>query len=142
MNFADLYPFVASMLIGALIGTERQRRLAEEKIRGIAGLRTFILIALLGTLSAFLAGSYGQIFAVAAFFSFTLVVGIAYAASAGSLGRIDLTGAVAAVVTYSLGMLVRFEENTLLAVSLAIVTTWILATRTITHRYGHNLEIQ
>jgi uncharacterized membrane protein (DUF4010 family) len=140
MNLAEFYPFVASLLIGALIGTERQRRLAEEKIRGIAGLRTFILIALLGTLSAFLASSFGQIFAVAAFFSFTLVVGIAYAASAGSLGRIDLTGAVAAVVTYSLGMLVRFEENTLLAVSLAIVTTWILATRTITHRYVEALS--
>ncbi|MHC1593867.1 MAG: MgtC/SapB family protein, partial [Methanotrichaceae archaeon] len=38
------------MLIGALIGTERQRDLVEQRMRGVAGLRTFVLISLLGTL--------------------------------------------------------------------------------------------
>lgn len=140
MQFADLYPFIVSLLIGALIGTERQRRLAEEKTRGIAGLRTFTLIALLGTLVATLANHYGQMFALAAFASFTIIVGMGYVASCSSLGRIDFTAAVAAVVTFSLGMLASFEESILLAVSLAIITTWILATRTITHHYVEALS--
>jgi uncharacterized membrane protein (DUF4010 family) len=140
MDFADIYPFLAALLIGALIGTERQRRLAEEKVRGVAGLRTFTLIALLGALSATLANYYGPAFALAAFASFTILVGIGYASSVSALGRIDFTAAVAAVVTFALGMLTSFEESILLAVALAILTTWILATRTITHRYVEALS--
>jgi len=140
MEFADIYPFLAALLIGALIGTERQRRLAEDKVRGVAGLRTFTLIALLGALSATLANQYGPAFALAAFASFTILVGIGYASSVSALGRIDFTAAVAAVVTFALGMLTSSEESILLAVALAILTTWILATRTITHRYVEALS--
>ncbi len=140
MNFADIYPFLTALLIGALIGTERQRRLAEDKVRGVAGLRTFTLIALLGALSATLAEEYGQAFAITALASFTILVGIGYASSVSALGRIDFTAAVAAVVTFALGMLTNFEESMLLAVALAILTTWILATRAISHRYVEALS--
>ena len=140
MDFVDIYPFLVAMLIGALIGTERQRRLAEEKIRGVAGLRTFILIALLGALSATLAAEFGPLFAVAAFSSFTIQMAVGYASTISTLGRIDLTAAVAAVVTFVLGMLTGFPENITLAVSLAIITTWILATRNIAHRYVEALN--
>jgi uncharacterized membrane protein (DUF4010 family) len=140
MEFADIYPLLVALLIGALIGTERQRRLVEEKVRGVAGLRTFILISLLGALSSTLAVHYGSGFAIAALASFTILVGIGYAASASTLGRIDFTAAVAAIVTFTLGMLSTFQDSMLLAVALAIITTWILATRTITHRYVEALS--
>lgn len=140
MNFVDIYPFLVALLIGALIGTERQRRLAEDNVRGVAGLRTFTLIALLGALSATLSVEYGSGFAIAALASFTILVGIAYASSVTALGRIDFTGAVAAVVTFVLGMLSSFPDSILLAVALAILTTWILATRAITHRYVEALS--
>ncbi|MDD1758793.1 MAG: MgtC/SapB family protein, partial [Methanotrichaceae archaeon] len=64
MDFTDIFPFLVAILIGALIGTERQRRIAEEKVRGVAGLRTFTLIALLGALTAELSIQYGSSFAV------------------------------------------------------------------------------
>lgn len=140
MDFAEIYPFLVALLIGGLIGTERQRRLAEDKVRGVAGLRTFALIALLGALSADLADHYGPGFAVAALASFTILVGIGYASSVNALGRIDFTAAVAAVLTFVLGMLTSFAERMLLAVALAILTTWILATRTITHHYVEALS--
>jgi len=140
MEFADIYPLLVALLIGALIGTERQRRLAEEKVRGVAGLRTFILISLLGALSSTLAVQYGSGFAIAALASFTILVGIGFAASASHLGRIDFTAAVAAIVTFALGMLSTFKDGLLLAVALAIITTWVLATRTTTHRYVEALS--
>lgn len=136
MQFADIYPFIISILIGALIGTERQRRLAEEKIRGIAGLRTFTLIALLGTLCANMAVYYSQEFIIVAFGTFMLLVGIGYySAASRTQGRLDLTSAVAAVLTFILGSLCYFEDRRLLAVALAVVITWVLASRKITHRY-------
>lgn len=140
MDLTDIYPFIVSLLIGALIGTERQRRLAEDKVRGVAGLRTFTLIALLGALCATLAGKFGPAFAIAALASFVILVGIGYASSVNVLGRIDFTAAVAAIVTFTLGMLTIFPESMILAVALAILTTWILATRAITHRYVEALS--
>lgn len=95
MQFVELYPFVISLLSGALIGTERQRRLAEEKQRGVAGLRTFTLISLLGTLSASMSDLYGWEFMVVAFASFMLLLAIGYhSAALGAQGRVDLTSAV------------------------------------------------
>ncbi len=135
MEFADIYPFLIALLIGALIGTERQRRLVEDKVRGVAGLRTFVLIALLGSLCATLAAHYGSGFAIVSMATFTILVAVGYASSISSLGRVDFTAAVAAVVTFALGMLTSFPDSMLLAVALSIITTWVLATRTITHHY-------
>ena len=135
MDLTEIYPFLIALLIGALIGTERQRRLAEDKVRGVAGLRTFVLISLLGALCANLSGHYGPGFAIAAISTFTILVAAGYASSVNALGRIDFTAAVAAVVTFALGMLTSFPDSVPLAVAMAIITTWVLATRTITHRY-------
>ena len=141
MPFTDLYPFIISLLIGALIGTERQRRLAEERLIGVAGLRTFTLIALLGTLCANMAVYYSQEFIIVAFGAFILLVGIGYySASARTQGRVDLTSAVAAILTFILGSLSFFDDRRLLAVALAVVISWILATRKITHRYVETMS--
>lgn len=140
MDFADIYPFLIALLIGALIGTERQRRLVEDKVRGVAGLRTFVLIALLGSLCSALAVHFGSGFAIASMATFTILVAVGYASSTNTLGRVDFTAAVAAVVTFALGMLSGFPDSILLAVALAIITTWVLATRTITHRYVEALS--
>ncbi len=135
MDFADIYPFLVAILIGTLIGTERQRRLLEEKVRGVAGLRTFILISLLGCLCSTLAAHFGPNFAIVSMAVFTILVGIGYASSITTLGRIDFTAAVAAVVTFALGMLAGTPDGILLSVALSIITTWVLATRSITHHY-------
>jgi uncharacterized membrane protein (DUF4010 family) len=141
MQFTDLYPFIISLLIGALIGTERQRRLAEERLIGVAGLRTFTLIALLGTLCANMAVYYSQEFIIVAFGAFILLVGIGYySASSRTQGRVDLTSAVAAILTFILGSLSFFDDRRLLAVALAVVITWILATRKVTHRYVETMS--
>jgi len=140
MDFAGIYPILVALLIGALIGTERQRRLAEDKVRGVAGLRTFVLIALLGSLCATLADHYGPGFAVAALATFTILVAAGYASSVSALGRIDFTAAVAAVVTFTLGMLTTFPDSILMSVALAIITTWVLATRAVTHHYVEALS--
>jgi len=135
MDFLNLYPFLASMLIGALIGAERQRRFEEDNLKGVAGLRTFTLIALLGTLSATLADLYGQSFLMVAFAGFIIILGVGYAYSSRILMRLDFTAMVAAAVTYILGILCYSEEDIFLAAALGILTTAILATKKITHKY-------
>lgn len=135
MDFANIYPFLVALLIGALIGTERQRRLVVDRVRGVAGLRTFVLIALLGSLCSALADHYGTAFATASMAAFTVLVAVGYATSISTLGRVDFTAAVAAIVTFTLGMLAGLPDSMYLAVALSIITTWVLATRNITHHY-------
>lgn len=135
LAFSDLYPFLISILIGALIGTERERDLLEKKKRGVAGLRTFVLISLFGTLSAHLAAVYGALFIVIAFASFALMVAVGYAASATNLGRLDFTSEVAAVVAFALGALCHSPETAMLSIALAILVTAILAIKKTAHRY-------
>ncbi|MCQ8903022.1 MAG: MgtC/SapB family protein [Methanothrix sp.] len=135
MEFADLYPFVMAMIIGALIGIERQRRIIEDKTRGVAGLRTFVLIALLGALAARLSEIFGDLFIVAAYAGFLILVGIGYATASRIVGWLDFTSAIAAAITFLLGALCCFEESMLLAVALSVLVTWTLATRKTAHRY-------
>jgi uncharacterized membrane protein (DUF4010 family) len=138
--FSDLYPFLISILIGALIGTERERDLLEKKKRGVAGLRTFILISVLGTLSAQMAALYGSGFMIVAIASFALMVAVGYAASATNLGRLDFTSEVAAVIAFILGALCHSPETVMLAIALAILGTAILAAKKTAHRYVEKIK--
>ena len=133
--FSHLYPFLISILIGALIGTERERDLLEKKKRGVAGLRTFILISLLGTLSADMAALYGGAFILVAFAGFALMVAVGYAVSVTNLGRLDFTSEVAAVIAFILGVLCYSPETMMLAIALSILVTMILAVKKTVHRY-------
>lgn len=135
MEFADLYPFAMAMIIGALIGIERQKRLIEEGSRGVAGLRTFTLIALLGALAADLSDIFGDLFIVISYASFIVLVAVGYSTASRLLGWLDFTSAVAAAITFLLGALCYYEDSILLALSLSILTTGILAIRKVAHRY-------
>src|SRR5262245_2579669 len=55
----DLFwDFATALLIGALIGVEREKR-KSEGMEGIGGLRTFILLALIGAVAGFLSRGGG-----------------------------------------------------------------------------------
>jgi uncharacterized membrane protein (DUF4010 family) len=119
--FAQLFPFLISLAIGLLIGLERERN-----PRAKAGLRTFALTSLLGTLCAMLSESQGS--------PWILVVGLgavgAYIISAYLTERAPdaepgTTTEAALLVTYALGAMVWHGEREL-AVMLGIVTTVLL----------------
>jgi MgtC family len=52
------WDFATALLIGALIGVEREKR-KSEGMAGIGGLRTFILFALIGAMAGFLSRGDG-----------------------------------------------------------------------------------
>ena len=54
-HFETFLNFVAAILIGALVGIERERRKHEDKDPAIGGVRTFMLAALIGALGGWLA---------------------------------------------------------------------------------------
>src|SRR5689334_14109573 len=120
--------FAIALLIGALIGIEREKRKTDQGTHEVGGIRTFILFSQIGALSAWFSRQLGSPwpFAVA-------VLGVAILISAAyvALRRdgsedVGLTTEAAALVTTLLGGAALFGFADI-AAALGIVTTTVLA---------------
>lgn len=116
-----LQDFMTSLAIGLLIGLERERRSSAK-----AGLRTFALVALLGTLSGMLAqqADSGWILAAGLLAVGAMIIA-AYLKQPDDAGDPGTTSVVAILVCYCLGAAIWFGYGTL-AVMLGIATTALL----------------
>ena len=119
-QLATLYPFLTSLALGLLIGLERERSPAAR-----AGLRTFSLVALAGTLGALLSETTGAPWMLGA--GLIVMGGMMVATYFKATESEDpgTTTIAAVVVCYALGAMVWFDLEQL-AVSLAILTTALL----------------
>jgi uncharacterized membrane protein (DUF4010 family) len=128
MDTSVVRDFSIALLIGGLVGIERERHKASESPQTFGGLRTFILMAEAGAVSAWLSLKLGTpwIF-VATLTAVAAAVVTAYVlesrVSADSLG---LTTELAAVAVTLLGGMVMYGFPEI-AVALAIVTSAVLA---------------
>ncbi len=124
-----------AILLGALMGLERERKEAR-----LAGLRTFILVTLFGTICGQVAEGAGGAWVVSA----GMIAVIVQSAMVHILRvREDITAgmttAVALLVAYGIGLLVA-EDRTLAAVSLSLATTVILYFKPQLHKFSHSLS--
>jgi uncharacterized membrane protein (DUF4010 family) len=121
-NGVEFLPqFLTSLGIGLLIGLERERTPSAK-----AGLRTFTLVALLGTLAAMLSEKIDLPWLVVAGW---VIVGAmiiaAYVNSPAEENDPGTTTVAALLVCYGLGALVWYDQATL-AIMLAVGTTALL----------------
>ena len=128
MDFNTVRDFATALLIGALIGIEREKRKTEEGDVATGGLRTFILFAQVGAIAGWLSQAadmpwllVGGLVAVAV----PVVAGYILEARAKP-SLLGLTTEVAAIATYLLGAMATLG-HTGLAVGLAIATAAVLA---------------
>ena len=119
--FSQLFPFLVSLGIGLLIGMERERN-----PRAKAGLRTFALTSLLGTLCAMLSEQTGSPWLlVMGFAAVGAYIVAAYLAEHAPEAEPGTTTEAALLVCYALGAMVWHGEREL-AIMLSIVTTVLL----------------
>ncbi len=129
-----LAAFVTSAAIGLLIGLERERSPAAR-----AGLRTFAVVALLGTLSAMLSDRTGSPWLLAAgLLAVALLIVVAYLGKSGTADPGTTTEA-ALLLCYGLGAAVWFGYTTL-AIMLSIGTTMLLYFKPELHGFTQKLE--
>lgn len=133
--------FAIAVLLGALVGIEREKRKMEEKeAEHIAGLRTFTLLALVGAASGYLAKTLSSPWVLAAGL---LVVGAFVAAGYFLSARASrdgkgLTTETAAIVVFLLGALAMFDHREL-AIALGVVTAAVLAYKQPLHGFVEKL---
>jgi len=113
--------FLTSLAIGLLIGLERERNPSAK-----AGLRTFALVSLFGTLIALLADKSGSTWLlVAGLLAVAVMIVAAYINAPTENNDPGTTTVTALLICYALGVLVWFGYSKL-AVMLAIATTTLL----------------
>ena len=145
MDFRELLTvaldFATAILLGALVGIEREKRKSEEKeSHHIAGLRTFILLALFGAAAGFLSRSLSApwIFGVSVSIVGAAVVAGYYVTARSSLNGKGLTTEIAAVIVFLLGAMVMVGYEPL-AIGLGVVTAAVLAYKQPLHGFVEKL---
>lgn len=119
-GLAHVPAFLTSLTIGLLIGLERERSPVAK-----AGLRTFTLTALLGTLIAMLASKADSPWILAAGFIVVAAMIVSAYLEGPPIEDPGTTTEAALLFCFGLGAMVWYGETTL-AVMLAIVTTILL----------------
>lgn len=122
-------------LVGFLIGLEREMRDPDTVTIGI---RDYVLFALLGALSAFLAGVYDSPWLIAGGFAGVLVLLLSsYWAERGH--GPGITSETAALLTFFLGVLI-LKDMPELAIALAIVTVGVLFPKAAIKRFRARIQ--
>ena len=119
-ELAALPHFLTSLAIGLLIGLERERNPGSR-----AGLRTFALVALFGTLAAMLSEKATPWLLMGGLFIVGLMMVAAYSRVRDDSADPGTTTVAAILVCYGLGASVWYG-NGALAIMLAIITTVLL----------------
>ncbi len=115
------YRFATSLALGLLLGLDRERNPAA-----LAGLRTFAIVAVLGTVSAFLSQQVGSPWLlVAGFISVAAMIVSMYVSRGSGTDDPGTTTIAALLFCYTLGAMVWFDYTTL-AIMLAIAVTVLL----------------
>lgn len=127
---------VTALAIGALIGIERERKSTKTEF---AGVRTFILIALWGILSAYLSELFPY-FILGSFMALSVLIGLGYWLTVKDSGDLGLTTEVAALLTFILGALCYYEEGYTISVVLSILVTTLLALKPVLHKLAQKIS--
>ncbi len=129
-----------ALTLGLLVGVERgwQGRGDAEGSR-VAGVRTFGLIGLLGGLSALLAQVTAPELLGISFAAFGILVTAAHFINVREQRGYGITTAIAALVTFVLGVLVM-HDRVVIASAAAVVMTLILSMKPVLHAWLKKIE--
>lgn len=132
--------FAIALLIGTLIGLEREYSRLKDESRAFAGIRTYPLIALLGCTAALLseeagAWAFGMILLV-----LVALVTVAYAVAARA-GSVGMTSEMAAIVVFVCGAL-AYWGHLVLSAALAVTTFGFLTLKPQLHGLAQRISAE
>lgn len=141
INLEPWWRFAAALLIGALIGLERefvQQRSGDQEFGGI---RTFALMSLMGAVAAYLTDRFGFLIFIVAYLGLILML---WASNLGPAMRGEeegITTEVAALLVPLLGAMVVWDEPAI-AAALGVVTALVLALKPGLHDLARRMSAE
>ncbi|MEO2069413.1 MAG: MgtC/SapB family protein [Desulfurobacteriaceae bacterium] len=130
-------PYFVSIILGGLVGIEREYKRQKEGAPGFGGVRTFILISLLGTLSAHISSYFGEPLLYIVVLSFVALLIVAQLPEKLP----GLTSEISAILTFLIGVLCYKGEFQLASV-LAIAVLSILSFKEQMHKFVKHLTLE
>ena len=128
-DFDPWWRFGVALLIGALLGLEREFFQQKDDSPSFAGIRTFSLIALLGAVTAFLYPEFGIIPMSISLAGLIIFTSIGFIATQLQEKRgTGITTEVAAVLTFLFGA-ITMSDHIDIAISLSVITSILLAAK-------------
>jgi uncharacterized membrane protein (DUF4010 family) len=139
VNLEPWWRFAAALLIGALVGLERefvQQRSGEQEFGGI---RTFSLMALLGAVGAYLTRDYGIVVFVAAYLGLILLLWASNLSTALRGFEEGITSEIAALLVPLFGAMVIWDYASL-AGAMGVITALLLALKPRLHDLARQMS--
>lgn len=134
-----LQAFLLTLLLGGLVGLERQKdRGIEGEMGGIWGIRSMALAALLGYLNTYLFGSSVAIFAVLLAL-FSMLVLASYVMTSYLNKNSGATTEVAAIFVFLIGVLMAMNQ-TLVATIVTLIVVGLLYFKEALHAFALKVE--
>ncbi len=138
LDLAAVRPFAIALLIGAMVGVEREKRLLTE--HGVGGLRTFILLAEVGALSAWVGVEFATpwLFVATVLVAGSMLIGASLLRSREHREPVGLTTEIAGIAVCLLGGVCVLGQPEV-AVGMGIVTAAVLAYKQPLHGWVEKL---
>lgn len=141
-NIEPWWRFAVALLIGALIGLEREFVQQRKGEPDFAGIRTFSIIALTGSVAAFLAEDFGIGPLVVALGGLILLGVASYVGDFLTTGTISgTTTEVSVILSFLLGMLVMTEWLEV-GVALSVIVALLLSLKGTLHEVARRMSWQ
>ncbi len=140
-SFIILKDVFLALLLGALIGLEREYAQVKRKFKSYGGIRTFPLIALFGVLAAYLGDLISVWLLIIFSAGFVLLVVFAYMHTRQEKGEWHLgaTTELAGLITYLAGILIYYDKITA-AAAIIVAVTIIMYAKTYLHHFTKKLK--
>ena len=139
VNLEPWWRFAAALLIGALVGLEReyvQQRSGEQEFGGI---RTFSLMALLGAVAAYLTQDYGIVIFIAAYLGLILLLWASNLSTAMRGIEEGITSEIAALLVPLFGAMVIWDYAAV-AGAVGVITALLLALKPRLHDLARRMS--
>jgi uncharacterized membrane protein (DUF4010 family) len=141
LNLEPWWRFGAALLIGALIGLEREFVQQREEEPDFAGIRTFSLMALLGAVAAFLTQQHGILPFVVVYGGLALLIWVSYLGDIFQGRREGITTEVVALLVPLLGAMVVWNLAEL-AIALGVITALVLSQKPRLHAVARRMSAE
>ena len=141
-DFEPWWRFGLALLIGALIGLEREFFQQKRESPNFSGIRTFALIALMGAVSAFLVADFGNITVILTLSGLILLISVGYLGTIYTKKMVTgITTEITAILTFLFGVLVM-TDYAMFAIVLAVSVTLLLAFKGTLHGFIRNMSTE
>lgn len=127
-----------AIVLASLIGLEREQKRQKHGYSTFGGIRTFVLIGLIGALS-YILFEYSVVFFVALTFGFLGILIASYVVISKVYNKVGATSDIAAMLVYVIGMLSAMEKF-VLATVITLITLSVLHFKAPLHRWAKHLK--